>query len=326
LTNFKKCIKIIKNKFRKEVLMKKVLFLVAGICVLLGSSSIVFANEASAPLALGKGKLGVGLSIGYGATDKVYDENGDSQDLGGTASTLPINLTAGYGIIDGLEAGVDLSLVRNAFSPDSGDTASGFGLRQISIGAKYAIIPELAVGAGFLLDVGTSEDELEKADEYPTSDGFHGIAIAVSGKKAFDKVVIGGGLRYTLLLSRSFDVDVGMGSPVSADVNPGDLLDLTVSGGYQILDNLYAGVSILFAKQITDTEISASGQSITEDAVFQVLSLGIDVVYDINEKISAYLSISEKDEYFTLGIPVMGKDAPGIGFPLLTVGVKATLL
>lgn len=138
--------------------------------------------------------------------------------------------------------------------------------------------------------------------------------------------MVGGGIRYTLLLSRTYDVDVGMGLSVSADVNPGDLLDLTVSGGYQILDNLYAGLSILFAKQITDTELSAGGQSVTEDAVFQVLSLGVDVVYDINEKISAYLSISEKDEYFTLGIPLMGKDAPGIGFPLVTVGVKATLL
>jgi hypothetical protein len=305
--------------------MKKLLVVLTfGVFVCL--SSMVLANEASAPLALQKGKLGVGLSIGYGSTGSMYDEDGKSQDVGGTISTLPINLTAGYGIIDGLEAGVDLSLVRNAFSPDSGDSASGFGLREVTIGAKYAIIPELAVGAGFLLDVGTSEDELEAADELATSDGFHGIAIAVTGKKAFDKVVVGGGLRYTLLLSRSYDIDIGMGSPVSADVNPGDILDLTVSGGYQILDNLYAGLSIMFTKQITDTEIEASGQSVTQDAVFQVLSLGIDAVYDINDTISAYLSISEKDEYFTIGIPLMGKDAPAIGFPLVTVGVKATLL
>lgn len=305
--------------------MKKLL-VVFAVSVFACFSSLALANEASAPLALQKGKLGVGLSIGYGATSSFYDKDGKSQDIGGTLSTLPINLTAGYGIIDGLEAGVDLSLVRNAFSPDDGDTASGFGLREVTLGAKYAIIPELAVGAGFLLDVGTSEDEITAADEMATSDGFHGIAIAVTGKKAFDKVVVGGGLRYTLLLSRSMDIDLGTGSPVSADVNPGDLLDLTVNGGYQVLDNLYVGLSILFAKQITDTEVTAGGRSITEEAVFQILSLGIDAVYDINETISAYLSISEKDEYFTLGIPLMGKDAPGIGFPLLTVGVKATLL
>lgn len=306
--------------------MKKSLVLVLAVCVLAGISSIVTANESSAPLALGKGKLGVGLSIGYGSANKFFDEDGKSQDLGGTQSTLPINLNAGYGIIDGLEAGVELSLVRNAFAPDTGDTASGFGLREVTIGAKYAIIPELAVGAGFLLDTGKSEDEITEADEFATSDGFHGIAIAVSGKKAFDKIIVGGGLRYTLLLSRSMDIDVGMGSPVSADVNAGDLLDLTVSGGYQILDNLYAGLSILFAKQITDTEASVGGQTITEDAVFQVLSLGIDVVYDINDKLSAFLSLSERDEYFNIGIPLAGKLAPAAGIPPVTIGIKATLL
>lgn len=305
--------------------MKKLL-VVFAVSVFACFSSLALANEASAPLTLNKGKLGVGLSIGYGATSSFYDKDGKSQDIGGTRSTLPINLTAGYGIIDGLEAGLDLSLVRNAISMDAGGDASGFGLREITLGAKYAIIPEVAIGAGFLLDVGTSEDEIDAADEMATSDGFHGIAIAVTGKKAFDKVVVGGGLRFTYLLGRTIEMDVGMGTPVDVDVTPGSLLDLTVNGGYQILDNLYAGLSIMFAKQITDTKAEAGGVSQTEDAVFQVLSLGIDAVYDINETISAYLSISEKDEYFTIGIPLMGKDAPAIGFPLISVGVKATLL
>ncbi len=108
--------------------MKKLL-VVFTVSVFACFSSLVLANEASAPLALEKGKLGVGLSIGYGSADKVFDTEGESGEIGGTYSTLPINLTAGYGIIDGLDAGLDISLVRNAFSPDEGDTTSGFGLR-----------------------------------------------------------------------------------------------------------------------------------------------------------------------------------------------------
>jgi len=305
--------------------MKKGALLFMAVCVFAGITSFVSAGESMSPLALAKGKLGVGLSLGYGSADKFYDADGEAQDIGGTISTMPIDLSAAYGIIDNLEAGVNISLVRDAVSPDEGDAVSGFGLRNVIIGAKYAVIPELAVGAGFLLDVGTSEDELEAADEYPTSDGFHGIAINLAGKKAFDKIVLNGGIRYTLLLGRDIDMSTGAGT-ITVDVNPGDILDLSVGGGYQILDNLYAGLDIMFAKQIGDTEIEAGGVTQTEEAVFQVLSVGVNAVYDINDTISVFLNLKENSEYFPIGVPLMGKEAPATGIPPVTIGVKATLL
>ncbi len=134
-----------------------------------------------------------------------------------------------------------------------------------------------------------------------------------------------GGLRYTLVLSR--DVE-------GADLNLGDYIDLSIGGGYQILDNLYAGLSIMYALQISDDAVE--GETFVLDpsleaAKYSLLSIGVKVVYNINDKISAFLSLSENDEYFRIGIPLTGKSswlrfAPSAGIPPVTVGLKATLL
>jgi hypothetical protein len=259
----------------------------AFLAMMLVSASAFAGSSLEKSSANDAGALSAGVSVGYSTMSKRFDTEGEAQDMGDSLSTMPIVLDVNYGVMDGLDAGVSLSLAQNKI----GD-ASGMGMREAVIGVGYAVAGAY-ITAGFKLDLGKKQADLA-ADELGTSNNQNGIAI---------------GVHYNHGLSDTMNLHVGLGVVHSlADDNKianGLLLDPNVGVGFSVGDGMTAGLDLgYFIRGDTKVDGTAmeksGGNGLYVTPWFATGLAGGDLS----------VAVGVSDEDMSHGVVVMGKNAP----------------
>jgi len=261
--------------------------LMACLAMMLISTSAFAGSSLEKSSANDAGAVSAGISVGYSTQSKRFDDEGTAQDLGDAMSTMPIVIDVNYGVMDGLDAGVSLSLAQNKV----GD-ASGMGMREAVIGVGYEVAGAY-ITAGFKLDLGKKPADLG-ADELGTSNGQNGIAI---------------GVHYNHGLSDVMNLHVGLGVvhslPDENKVANGLLLDPNVGIGYDLGGGMSAGLDLgyFIAGDMTldGTAMEKSGgNGLYVTPWFATGVAGGDLS----------IAVGVQDEDLSHGIVVMGNDAP----------------
>jgi len=261
--------------------------LMAFLAMMLISTSAFAGSSLEKSSANDAGAVSAGISVGYSTQSKRFDDEGTAQDLGDAMSTMPIVIDVNYGVMDGLDAGVSLSLAQNKV----GD-ASGMGMREAVIGVGYEVAGAY-ITAGFKLDLGKKPADLG-ADELGTSNGQNGIAI---------------GVHYNHGLSDVMNLHVGLGVvhslPDENKVANGLLLDPNVGIGYDLGGGMSAGLDLgyFIAGDMTldGTAMEKSGgNGLYVTPWFATGVAGGDLS----------IAVGVQDEDLSHGIVVMGNDAP----------------
>jgi len=261
--------------------------LLAFLAMMLISTSAFAGSSLEKSSANDAGAVSAGISVGYSTISKRFDDEGTAQDLGDSASTMPIVIDVNYGVMDGLDAGVSLSLAQNK----SGDL-SGMGMREAVIGVGYEVAGAY-ITAGFKLDLGKKPADLG-ADELGTSNNQNGIAI---------------GVHYNHGLSDVMNLHVGLGVvhslPDENKVANGLLLDPNVGIGYDLGGGMSAGLDLgyFIAGDVTldgTAQEKSGGNGLYVTPWFATGVAGGDLS----------IALGVQDENMSHGIVVMGNDAP----------------
>jgi len=261
--------------------------LMAFLAMMLISASAFAGSSLEKSSANDAGAVSAGISVGYSTTSKMFDDEGTAQDLGDSMSTMPIVIDVNYGVMDGLDAGVSLSLAQNKV----GD-ASGMGMREAVIGVGYEVAGAY-ITAGFKLDLGKKPADLG-ADELGTSNNQNGIAI---------------GVHYNHGLSDVMNLHVGLGVvhslPDENKMANGLLLDPNVGIGYDLGGGMSAGLDLGY---FIAGDVTADGTAMDDTGgnglyVTPWFATGV-AGGDLS------IALGVQDENMSHGIVVMGNDAP----------------
>jgi hypothetical protein len=112
------------------------------------------------------GAFGVKAGIWYFMADKVYDSEGESQDLDGKYTNMWIPINVYYAVMDQFEIGVKPSFAMLKAEPDDarGDEITGTGLGDTWVYAKYMFMPEPMMTARLGAKVATGNSEPDEGD------------------------------------------------------------------------------------------------------------------------------------------------------------------
>ncbi|MDX9800498.1 MAG: transporter [Spirochaetia bacterium] len=253
--------------------MKKILLTM--LCFAIAATA--FAYDGGDVTEAGRFEASTGFA--YVKTTGYYDEDSKKQDVPGNldpaATLIPLGLS--YGIIDGLEAGLDLAF--NFLNKDAGDVS---GLDRPVLSAKY-IDPALNFGGfvEFALPLG-SEDIVGKDPEAA-------INLGVAYEARFNAFEIDTALEYNL----TFEGD---------DKTKQDGFTLYVNPEYYLMDELSLALDIMFVKTFDE---KFDGDSV-DDTAGHLLALAPGVDYDVTDDFVLSASVP-----FT----VMGKNSGAfVGF------------
>ncbi len=243
----------------------------------------------------------VWMNIGYGQSNKEYDEDGKEQDMGGTFSVFNLNLGGKYEFykfptIDlGIFGGAGFALQQRSFSPDQGeDFSSGFSPQNLSIflGAKS---PFVSGKLGYLLDMGPEPDYLNEKIE--NSDRQNALFFALNGHLPNPMFSLSGGISYVLTFEKEEE---------GVKYDWGDYFLLSLKGGYKFPVG-EVGLGFLYrmktAEKYNGTEVEGSdGNHISLYPYFKLSLPAFPVKF--------HLTFSVIDEYLPYGFSLAGKNAP----------------
>lgn len=243
-----------------------------------------------------EGALGVtaGLEYGFFSVSSFVDATGESSDLVGDSSisSMYVNLHAEYALpwVAGLHAGLDLPLVINSATVDTGagsSDASGTSIGDLSlfVGYWFPVVPkQLRVGGDlrFKLATGAAPDGTLADDEAATGDGSNHIQLTAKADGTFEPGItahVDAG--YILTLGTTF-------SGFNADVNPGDVFFANLGVGY-LIEQMVEPVLVLNFASAGSQELGPEGGTLTEvpNSAANFLALGIDVYVKINPMLKA---------------------------------------
>ncbi|MBM3307649.1 MAG: transporter [Candidatus Eisenbacteria bacterium] len=185
----------------RSTLCAVIVLALVGMASTAGAYDFLYSGDKAA--THDQGAFGINVGLWYFMADKVYDSEGESQDLDAdwTAMYFPMNFY--YAVMDQMEIGVKPNFqMLKLKAPDdmrTEDEITGTGLGDTWIYAKYMFMPEPMMTARLGLKIATGNSEPEE-DEIGTSEGQMDIDGALmvgmpAGPGVFDVAL---GYRYRL--------------------------------------------------------------------------------------------------------------------------------
>ena len=266
---------------------------VAGLLLVIGvlAAGPLFARVTPGNRhATEKGSLAVLLGPSVTLTSTAWDKDGGDIDLNGIRTSIPLVLGLSYGIIDGLDAGVDVSAVRNAMDSDT-----SLGAREFALGARYQIelgeTNGLLLGAKFKIDMGPNPTPPEPG----TSDQQNGLEF---------------GIDYNVMLGRSLGLRLGTGLVLhfeSADtkLQSGILIDPSIGLWVAMSKSVTLGIDVGYASQ---TDAKLSGNDVA-DSGYSIAYAAPWLLWQIGSSNALGFGLFSTDEDMATGIAIMGKNA-----------------
>lgn len=202
-------------------------------------------------------------SYSAGSFDKVYDQNGDEQQVGGAGSGSNVTLQrlsvgGSYNVAQagalGLYVGLDFAMASNKtelFYPapvGAQVLESGFAPQNLSVfvGARG---PAYSIKAGYMQDLGPDYEAPSATDvTIPNSDEANAVVIGGEFYTPFSGLTVTGGANYFLTLKGEQTRTLGTTS-VSRDVDPVDYLDAHLGLAYRVADVAELGVQARYLKR-----------------------------------------------------------------------------
>lgn len=244
----------------------------------------------------GRNPIDASLAFGFTSVGSVFDQNGESQDLGnGSFTEVPLELRARYKLAKQFAVALGFSVAN--VSPDSSTLESKFGLRELSLGGHFfqrlTKVDRLEASLFFKLDLGQAPSEAFADGVAATSDGQH----AIFGELAYKRPIIPKlGFRLRLGFTYHFEGD---------SFQSGMVIDPQLGVVYMISPSLDIGVHFGW---LFRTENAFNGETVP-DSSGNVLHVMPTISYYAGKQFSAHLSLGTYGEDAHVGFPIVGKNA-----------------
>jgi hypothetical protein len=251
-------------------------------------------DQCGAPVRAGALRLAV--SPTYLIANKLYDGNGDVQDLGfeipGTGEFIrydqnfvAVPVDVGYGLTDNIQLDVTFQILRPKLELTTGESADAFGLGDIWVKGRWvAPVGDGCLGGRLAVKMPVGKSKNLAVDELPLGDGQFDVDVAAVGSFAPEGSGFVGngqvGYRYRTAKSetvidpedptRTVDVDLKKGMIVYALLEPGY--------GFGEKKRFRVGVPILYE---ASTAVELDGLTVA-DSETNGLAVGVSPTYAPN--------------------------------------------
>jgi hypothetical protein len=233
------------------------------------------APAANPKLVLDKGAVEVkaGFTIARGTS--IFDKDGNVRTFGeaiagmtgdpnATANahlfSMVFDLSARYGIMDGLEVGAHVPVLENSLT-GSGTAGGGnfnvdnskTGLSDVSVNAAYeARLPAVNVGGGLFVKLPTGKSKGLAMDEYALGSGQTDIGLGARASKALGPVELELALGYIIRLEGEYDTMAG-----TTKLKPGNVLHADVGVTYWFSPKVAARLDVQYYTT-SNTEVAGT--------------------------------------------------------------------
>jgi hypothetical protein len=272
---------------------------------------LVACLSAFATTAAAQQQIQATLAVGYSNLDKLFDENGDRQDLKAAQSHIPIGIGVNYTFWQGVYGGVGLAMRNKSVeATDTTEKKSMFGLGDLELRLgwknKFGIIGAGVEAVG-KIDLGKLPKDLD-ADEVLCSDNMHGFRI---GGNVLASVLpmLDIGVRVSATLHFERSIAPGKDSP-EVKMKSGTLIDpaLVLSGSVDLGGvGLLYGVDIGYLYRTSNTVEGTDVKNTEMSMLYLTPSIGVKYA---EHSLRAVFAFADGD--MMVGIPLMGENRPAM--------------